>query len=69
MGHHRPPESLTGSLDDICSKAEGFEPPVVAVVGEVAALHHRLHWFDASRRAADHLRLNPRRTEHGNPHW
>jgi uroporphyrinogen III methyltransferase/synthase len=47
-------EVVTGSLDDICSKAEGFEPPVVAVVGEVAALHHRLHWFDASRRAADH---------------
>ncbi len=40
-------ETITGSLADIAAnaRAAGLEPPVVAVIGDVAALGDRLRWF------------------------
>lgn len=40
-------ETLTGPLADIAvkAKAAGVQPPVVAVIGEVATLRERLRWF------------------------
>lgn len=41
--------TLVGTLDDIAvrSEREGFQPPVVIVVGEVVKLRDRLRWFDS----------------------
>lgn len=41
-------ETVTGTLADIAAKVEekGVKPPVVIVVGKVAALRDRLRWFD-----------------------
>ena len=38
---------VTGSLANVAERAAGLEPPAVIVIGEVAALRERLHWFDA----------------------
>lgn len=40
-------ETVTGTLGEIARKAQaaGLRPPVVAVIGEVAALGERLEWF------------------------
>ena len=41
-------ETVTGTLTDIAGEAteQGIKPPVVIVVGEVAALREKLRWFD-----------------------
>jgi len=41
-------ETLTGTLGDIAALAEeqGFAPPAICVVGEVAGLRKRLRWFE-----------------------
>src|SRR5437762_2301000 len=41
-------ETLTGTLQDIAKKAtsRGFEPPAVAVFGEVVALRDKLNWYE-----------------------
>jgi uroporphyrinogen III methyltransferase/synthase len=41
--------SLAGRLDNIAARAveEGFEPPAVAVFGEVAGLRGKLNWFES----------------------
>ncbi|MFQ5826031.1 MAG: uroporphyrinogen-III C-methyltransferase [Dehalococcoidia bacterium] len=41
-------ETLTGTLEDIASKARqaNFGPPAVAIIGEVAGLREKLRWFD-----------------------
>ena len=41
--------TLVGTLSDIAGKAEaaGFNPPAVAVFGEVVALRNKLNWFEA----------------------
>src|SRR5947209_16220433 len=41
-------ETLTGTLRDIAQKAasSGFEPPAVAVFGEVVALRDKLNWYE-----------------------
>src|SRR5436853_744671 len=41
-------ETLTGTLRDIAKKAasKGFEPPAVAVFGEVVALRDKLNWYE-----------------------
>ena len=41
-------ETLTGTLADIAVKAhaEGFRPPAILVVGEVAGLRGRMNWFE-----------------------
>ena len=41
-------EVLTGTLGDIANRAEasGFQPPAVAIVGEVVALREKLSWFE-----------------------
>jgi uroporphyrinogen III methyltransferase / synthase len=41
-------ETLTGTLQDIAQKAaaSGFEPPAVAVFGQVVALRDRLNWYE-----------------------
>src|SRR5213075_3048044 len=41
-------ETLTGTLQDIAKKAtsRGFEPPAVAVFGEVVALRYKLNWYE-----------------------
>jgi uroporphyrinogen III methyltransferase/synthase len=41
-------ETLTGTLGDIAGKAAaaGFEPPAVAVLGEVVHLRAELNWFE-----------------------
>jgi uroporphyrinogen III methyltransferase/synthase len=41
--------TLVGTLGDIMVRAEqeGFQPPVVIVVGEVVRLRDRLRWFDS----------------------
>jgi uroporphyrinogen III methyltransferase/synthase len=41
-------QTLTGTLADIASKAAaaGFEPPAVAVIGEVVSLRAELNWFE-----------------------
>lgn len=41
-------ETLVGVLSDIAGKVEGekFEPPAVAVFGEVVALREKLNWFE-----------------------
>ncbi len=40
--------TITGTLADIAAiaQAQGVRAPAVIVVGEVAALHHQLRWFD-----------------------
>lgn len=40
--------TITGTLADIgaMAQAQGVRAPAVIVVGEVAALHHQLRWFD-----------------------
>jgi uroporphyrinogen III methyltransferase/synthase len=40
-------ETIVGTLGDIAGRARAarLEPPVVAVIGEVAALSRRLNWF------------------------
>ncbi len=43
-------ETITGTLADILERAAGLRPPVVAVVGRVAALREHLRWFHGSRR-------------------
>lgn len=40
---------ITGSLADICQKAEGVYPPAIIVVGEVVNLRERLAWFTPNR--------------------
>jgi uroporphyrinogen III methyltransferase / synthase len=37
-------EVRVGTLGDIVGRAQGFEPPVVAVIGEVVALREHLAW-------------------------
>jgi uroporphyrinogen III methyltransferase/synthase len=41
-------QTLTGTLADIAGKAaaSGFEPPAVAVIGEVVSLRTELNWFE-----------------------
>lgn len=39
-------ETVTGTLADILDRARGFQPPVVAVIGDVVALRDRLRWFN-----------------------
>ena len=41
-------QTLTGTLADIAGKAAatGFEPPAVAVIGEVVSLREELNWFE-----------------------
>jgi uroporphyrinogen III methyltransferase / synthase len=41
-------ETLTGTLQDIAQKAaaSGFEPPAVAVFGDVVALRDKLNWYE-----------------------
>ena len=41
-------QTLTGTLADIAGKADaaGFEPPAVAVIGEVVSLRGELNWFE-----------------------
>ncbi|MBN1382991.1 MAG: uroporphyrinogen-III C-methyltransferase [Deltaproteobacteria bacterium] len=41
-------QTLTGTLQDICQKAEAirFLPPAILVVGEVTSLRDRLNWFE-----------------------
>ncbi|MEP7070816.1 MAG: uroporphyrinogen-III C-methyltransferase [Verrucomicrobiota bacterium] len=41
-------QTLTGTLEDIATKArgEGFEAPAVAVFGEVVTLRKKLRWFE-----------------------
>src|ERR671934_1025136 len=41
-------ETLTGTLQDIAQKAaaSGFEPPAVAIFGEVVALRQNLNWYE-----------------------
>ncbi|MBN1662655.1 MAG: uroporphyrinogen-III C-methyltransferase [Deltaproteobacteria bacterium] len=41
-------ETITGTLQDICAKAEArrFLPPSILVVGEVVSLRDRLNWFE-----------------------
>ena len=43
-------ETVTGTLADIVgqARAAGLGPPVVAVIGDVAALGERLRWFEAA---------------------
>jgi len=50
-------EVVLGTLGDICIKAAGLEPPVVAVIGEAAALHPRLGWFGPSRATVGHAHV------------
>ena len=38
-------EVRVGTLADIVGRARGFEPPVVAVIGEVVSLRERLVWL------------------------
>lgn len=40
--------TITGTLADMAAiaQAQGVRAPAVIVVGEVAALHHQLRWFD-----------------------
>jgi uroporphyrinogen III methyltransferase/synthase len=39
-------ETLTGTLADIAAKADGFEPPAIAIFGSVASLREELNWFE-----------------------
>ena len=39
-------ETVTGTLADICEKASGLRPPVLAVIGEVVHLRDELCWFN-----------------------
>ncbi len=39
-------EVITGSLQDITSKAAGMAPPTIAVVGRVASLREPLAWYE-----------------------
>ena len=39
-------EVITGTLADLASKAAGFKPPAVIVVGEVVGLREKLNWFE-----------------------
>ena len=47
-------EIVTGTLENICDRSVGLEPPVVVVIGEVAGLHQQLDWFDPARAAVAH---------------
>ncbi|HUZ83903.1 MAG TPA: uroporphyrinogen-III C-methyltransferase, partial [Gaiellales bacterium] len=38
--------TVTAPLSGIADAAAGLPPPAIAVVGAVAALHHRLEWFE-----------------------
>ena len=44
--------TITGTLEDIVERAEGLEPPVVAVIGAVVSLADHLAWFTADAVAA-----------------
>jgi uroporphyrin-III C-methyltransferase len=56
---------ITGTLADIgkIAQAQGVRPPAVIVVGEVAALHQEINWFDPAAyyqpRAADLFEEQP----------
>lgn len=39
-------ETIAGTLADIHDKAKTLHAPVVIVIGEVANLTHKLHWFE-----------------------
>ena len=39
-------ETVTGTLADIVRKAEGLEPPAVAIFGDVVGLRSRIAWFE-----------------------
>jgi uroporphyrinogen III methyltransferase / synthase len=39
-------QTLVGTLQDICEKAIGFEPPAVAVFGQVVKFRAQLSWFE-----------------------
>jgi uroporphyrinogen III methyltransferase / synthase len=47
-------EVRVGTLADIVKRAQGFEAPVVAVIGEVVALRERLAWRVEATRAFEH---------------
>ncbi len=47
-------EVRVGTLADIVKRAQGFEAPVVAVIGEVVALRERLAWRVEAARAFEH---------------
>ena len=47
-------EVRVGTLADIVKRAQGFEAPVVAVIGEVVALRERLAWRVEAARASEH---------------
>jgi uroporphyrinogen III methyltransferase / synthase len=57
-------EVRVGTLADIVKRAQGFEAPVVAVIGEVVALRERLAWRVEAARAfeprEDPLAVDPR---------
>lgn len=40
---------ITGTLTDICQKADGVFPPAIIVVGEVVNLREKLAWFTPDR--------------------
>jgi siroheme synthase len=46
-------ETIVGTLADISARVAdaGFTPPVLAVVGDVVALRHRIDWWTRRRRA------------------
>lgn len=48
---------VTGTLDDIASRAAALDGPVVIVVGDVVSLGDKLHWYAAPLR---HLPINGR---------
>lgn len=48
QGTTRGQEVITGSLGEIADKAKRLRPPVVIVIGEVAALAHRLGWLQSA---------------------
>ncbi len=39
-------QTVTGTLADIATRAEGIEAPAVVVVGDVVGLHDELNWFE-----------------------
>lgn len=39
-------QTVTGTLADIASRAEGIEAPAIVVVGKVAGLREELNWFE-----------------------
>ena len=49
QGTYATQKTVTGTLQDILSKASQIQPPAITVVGEVVRLRESLQWFEESR--------------------